>query len=350
MSAHQKAAMGRRIQLKNKQIILKSYPKGWVEPSHMELKEYELNTELQLGDVLLKILFISLDPYIRMRMNEDGGGEDFYPSFKPGQPLEGHVVAEVYESENSDIKKGDHVAAFVSWQLYVLVPGGKNLEKVDSELAPLSYYLGILGMPGLTAYFGFFDVCRPQPLDAVYVSAASGAVGQIVGQLAKLEGCRVVGSSGSNEKIKVLKETLGYDEAFNYKEEDTRSAIKKYLPKGIDIYFENVGGKTLDAVLENVRQKARIAACGMVSQYNLEKPEPVYNLLNIVTHEVKMQGFLALSYETRKHEFYEKMSALLKEKKIKYLEDMTEGLEKVPEAFVRMLRGDKIGKAVVKIA
>jgi len=207
-------------------------------------------------------------------------------------------------------------------------------------------------MPGQTAYFGLMDIGQPKEGETVFVSAASGAVGQIVGQMAKLSGCYVVGSAGSQEKVQLLKEKFGYDAAFNYKEEsELDAALQKYCPKGIDVYFENVGGAMLEAVLENMNSNGRIVACGMISQYNKEGEDrdPVRNLFLIVSKTIKMQGFLSWQYADRLPEFLNKVGAYLKDGKLKYVEDITDGLENAPKAFIGMLKGENVGKATVRI-
>lgn len=290
-------------------------------------------------------------------MKAEGFPGAYLPPFQLGEVLTGGGLSQVAASGHPDFAEGDLVQAFIGWEEFTRVsPDSANgraaLRKVPKEgEIPLSYYLGVLGMPGITAHFGFFDICEPKKNEKVFVSAAAGAVGQLVGQLAKLSGCYVVGSAGSQKKVDILVNELGFDAAFNYKEEaDLSVTLKKYFPEGIDIYFENVGGKTLDAVLGIMNPFGRISGCGMISQYNLENPEPVYNLFNIVSRQIKMEGFLVTRYMERAPEFFEKMSPLLAEKKIKYLEDVTEGIENAPSAFVGMLNGKNIGKAIVKIA
>ncbi|XP_048226361.1 NADP-dependent alkenal double bond reductase P2 isoform X6 [Ricinus communis] len=207
------------------------------------------------------------------------------------------------------------------------------------------------GMPGMTAYFGFYDVCFPNKGDRVYISAASGAVGQLVGQFAKLSGCYVVGSAGSKEKVELLKNKFGLDDAFNYKEEpDWDAALKRYFPEGIDIYFENVGGKMLDAVLLNMRIHGRIAVCGMISQYNLEKPEGVHNLMTIVYKRVLIKGFVVTDYFNQYSKFLDFVLPLIREGKITYVEDIAEGLESAPAALVGLFSGRNVGKQVVAVA
>uniref|UniRef100_A0A0A8XTJ2 Enoyl reductase (ER) domain-containing protein n=1 Tax=Arundo donax TaxID=35708 RepID=A0A0A8XTJ2_ARUDO len=242
--------------------------------------------------VVVKNLYLSCDPYMRGRMTEHET-PSYVPDFVPGEVLVNHGVSKVVASGHPDFKVGDLVWGITGWEEYTLNPKPESLFKINHPEMPLSYYIGVLGMPGLTAYAGFFNVAKPKKGDYVFVSAASGAVGQIVGQLAKLTGCYVVGSAGSDEKVNLLKTKFGVDYAFNYKkEQDLNAALKRYFPEGIDIYFENVGGAMLDAVLLNMRVHGRIAVCGMISQYNLEQPEGVHNLFCLVSKRVRMEGFL----------------------------------------------------------
>ncbi|XP_076911184.1 2-alkenal reductase (NADP(+)-dependent)-like [Bidens hawaiensis] len=237
------------------------------------------------------------------------------------------------------------------WEEYSIIKAPESLFKIENTYVPLSYYTGILGMPGMTAYAGFYEICAPKKGEYVFVSAASGAVGQLVGQFAKLSGCYVVGSAGSKEKVDLLKNKFGYVEAFNYNEEqDLDAALKRYFPDGIDIYFENVGGKMLEAVLSNMRFNGRIAACGMISQYNLEQGEGVRNLTHIVTKSLRMQGFIAGNYFHMFPKYLEMVMPFIKQGKISYVEDVAEGLESAPAALIGLFSGRNIGKQVVVVA
>ncbi|KAJ6371653.1 hypothetical protein OIU77_002047 [Salix suchowensis] len=220
-----------------------------------------------------------------------------------------------------------------------------------TKMCPLSYYIGILGMPGLTAYAGFYEICSPKKGEFVFISAASGAVGQLVGQFAKLLGCYVVGSAGSKDKVDLLKNKFGFDDAFNYKEEmDLDAALKRYFPDGIDIYFENVGGNMLDAVLLNMRLRGRISVCGMVSQYNLEQPEGVHNLMSLVPKRIRMEGFLVYDYFHLFPKYLDMVLPYIKQGKIVYVEDTAEGLENAPAALIGLFNGRNIGKQVVAVS
>ncbi|XP_061360155.1 NADPH-dependent oxidoreductase 2-alkenal reductase-like isoform X5 [Gastrolobium bilobum] len=274
-----------------------------------------------------------------------------FPSYVPGSPLTGFGVARVLESGHTDYKKGDLIWGLTKWEEYSLVPSTQILSKIEHTDVPLSYYTGILGMPGLTAYAGFFELGSPKKGENVFVSAASGAVGQLVGQFAKLTGCYVVGSAGSKEKVDLLKNKLGFDEAFNYKEEpDLDATLKRYFPEGIDIYFENVGGKTLDAVLLNMRVHGRIPVCGMVSQYNLTQPEGVTNLTNLIYKRIRMQGFNVFDFFHLYPKFLEFLLPHIREGKVVYVEDIADGFEKGPAALVGLYSGRNVGKQVLLVA
>ncbi|XP_076954501.1 2-alkenal reductase (NADP(+)-dependent)-like [Bidens hawaiensis] len=338
-------------EVKNTQIVLKDYVKGFPKESDMILNaSATTNLKLPQGStaVLVKNLYLSCDPYMRLRMTETGGG--FQP-LTPGSPIEGYVVAKVIDSGHPNFKKGDLVWGMARWEEYSVVDAPETLFKIQHTDVPLSYYTGILGMAGMTAYVGFYEICAPKKGESVFVSAAAGAVGQLVGQFAKLSGCYVVGSAGTKEKVDLLKNKYGYDEAFNYREEqDLNAALKRYFPDGIDIYFENVGGKMLEAVLSNMRLNGRIAACGMISQYNLEQGEGVCNLFLFVAKRLRMQGFIVGDHYHLYPKYTEMVIPLIKQGKICYTEDVTEGLENAPAALIGLFSGKNVGKQVVVVA
>lgn len=276
-----------------------------------------------------------------------------FTSYNPASPLIGYGVARVLESADPNFKKGDFVwGSNIAWEEYSVIDNPEGLFKIEhTDDVPLSYYTGILAMPGMTAYAGFFEVCSPKKGEYVFVSAAAGAVGQLVGQFAKWMGCYVVGSAGSDEKVKLLKNKFGFDEAFNYKEEpDLDAALKRCFPEGIDIYFENVGGKMLDVVLLNMRARGRIAVCGMVSQYNLDEPEGVRNLMHIVFKRVRIEGFAVSDYYHLYSKYLEFVLPLLRDGKITYVEDIVDGLDNGPTALVGLFTGRNVGKQVVVVA
>ncbi|XP_045788824.1 NADPH-dependent oxidoreductase 2-alkenal reductase-like [Trifolium pratense] len=337
-------------QVRNKQVILKDYVSGFPKESDMNIADSTITLKLPQGsnELLLKNLYLSCDPYMRILMTKDttaGLG-----AYTPGSPLIGYGVSKVMESGHQDYKKGDLVWGMTKWEEYSLVPA-TGMRKIEHADVPLSHYTGILALIGLTAYAGFFEVGTPKKGDNVFVSAAAGAVGQLVGQFAKLTGCYVVGSAGTKEKVDLLKNKFGYDEAFNYKEEhDLNAALKRYFQEGIDIYFENVGGKTLDAVLPNMRVHGRILVCGMISQYNLIQPEGITNLAHIIYKRIQMQGFIAPDYYHFYTKFLEFILPLIREGKIVYVEDIAKGLENGPKALVGLFSGHNVGKQVVFVA
>lgn len=339
-------------EVKNKQIILKHYVEGYPKESDMEFKISNIKLNVPEGSnvVLLKNLYLSCDPYMRNRMNKLEGS--YVESFTPGSPIMGYGVAKVLESGDPNFQKGDLVWGLTGWEEYSIVTATQiTLFKIHDKDVPLSYYTGILGMPGMTAYVGFYEICSPKKGETVFVSAASGAVGQLVGQFAKMLGCYVVGSAGTKEKVDLLKSKFGFDEAFNYKEEqDLDAALKRYFPNGIDIYFENVGGKMLDAVLVNMKLNGRIAVCGMISQYNLEKTEGVHNLFCLIPKRIRMEGFIVFDYYHLYPKYLEMIIPKIKDGTIAYVEDVAEGLESAPSALIGLFSGRNVGKQVVMIS
>ncbi|KAJ0246622.1 Zinc-binding dehydrogenase family protein [Hirschfeldia incana] len=348
--------------VRNKQVILKHYSKGFPEESDLMIVTAPYTMELMVkpgsSAILVKNLFLSCDPYMGTLMREPNSRSSELPVetlalldvFVPGKPIAGIGVSEVIDSDEPAIAKGDFVWGFVDWEEYSTINSIGRF-KIDINInVPLSYYTGILGMIGLTAYAGFFEICSPKKGETVFVSAAAGAVGQLVGQFAKLMGCYVVGSAGSKQKVDLLLNKLGFDDAFNYEEEpDLNAALKRCLPQGIDIYFENVGGKMLDSVLTNMNVHGRIAVCGMISQYLIETKEGIQNLSVAVYKRIKMQGFLAFDFVDRFPKFLEFVLPYLNERKLVYVEDIVEGLENGPAALVGLFRGQNVGKQVIKI-
>nr|XP_023919239.1 2-alkenal reductase (NADP(+)-dependent)-like isoform X2 [Quercus suber] len=339
----------------NKQVILKDYVSGFPKESDMFVSSngtMKLKVPEGSNGIVVKNLYLSCDPYMRSRMikNKAITGNYYIDSFKPGSPILGLGVAKVLDSGNPNFKKGDLVWGRTGWEEYSLITDFQNMFKIQHTEVPMSYYTGILGMPGLTAYAGFYELCSPKKGENVFISTASGAVGQLVGQFAKLLGCYVVGSAGSKEKVDLLKNKFNFNEAFNYKEEpDLDAALERYFPEGIDIYFENVGGKMLDAVLLNMRAHGRIAACGMISQHNLDKPEGVHNLMHLIYKRIRIEGFFVFDYDHLYPKFLELVLPQIAEGKIVYVEDIAEGLESGPAALIRLFSGLNIGKQLVLI-
>nr|UXX22614.1 (-)-pulegone reductase [Agastache rugosa] len=341
--------MGEKVM--NKQVILTNSVKGSLRESDMSLRTSTICLKIPdgcNGAVLVKNLYLSIDPYLILRMRKT----PYLDAITPGSPIAGYGVSKVLDSSHPNYNEGDLVwGSQAGWEEYSLIKDPHNLIKIQDKDVPLSYYTGILGMPGMTAYAGFYEVCSPKKGETVFVSAASGAVGQIVGQFAKLLGCYVVGSAGSKAKVDLLKKKFGFDDAFNYKEEtDYDAALKRYFREGIDIYFENVGGKMLEAVLDNMRVHGRIAVCGIVSQYTHEQPEGVHNLLTLITKRVRMQGFIVGEYYHLYPKFLEIVVPRVKEGKMTYIEDVDEGLESAPSALLGLYSGHNVGKKLVVVA
>ncbi|GAA0184714.1 reductase [Lithospermum erythrorhizon] len=314
--------------VKNKQVIFKGYVTEFPKQSDMLINtENPIKLKIPEGSngVLVKNLYLSCDPYMRLRMNSpDKNSGSYFSSFEPGSPITGFGVSKTVDSGNPNFKKGDLVWGVTGWEEYSLLASTDFFFKIEHLDVPLSYYTGLLGMPGMTAYAGFFEMM----------------------------GCYVVGSAGSKDKVDLLKNTFGFDEAFNYKEEhDLAGALKRYFPEGIDIYFENVGGKMLDAVLLNMRIHGQIAVCGMISQYNLAKPEGVHNLMSIIYKRIRIEGFVVTDYyHLYSNKFLDTVLPYIREGKITYVEDTVEGLESGPGGLIGLFSGNNIGKQVVFIA
>ncbi|KAK3166201.1 hypothetical protein QOZ80_1AG0042700 [Eleusine coracana subsp. coracana] len=338
---------------RNRKVVLRGYIDRAPRVDDMELVDggdVALRVPEDAGPAMLvKNLYLSCDPYMRGRMRDFHGS--YIPPFKPGSAIEGLGLGRVVDSTHPGFSAGDIVSGMTGWEDYSLISKSEQLRKIQQSDIPLSYHLGLLGMPGFTAYVGFYEICSPKKGEFVFVSAASGAVGQIVGQLAKLHGCFVVGSAGTNQKVELLKEKFGFDAAFNYKEEpDLTAALKRYFPEGIDIYFENVGGPMLDAVLLNMRMHGRIAVCGMVSQHGLTDPVGIHNLYCLVSKRIQMKGFIQSDHLHLFPLFVEDVTKHYRDGKIVYVEDMTLGLENGPAAFVGLFSGKNVGKQVVCVS
>lgn len=328
-------------------ILLKNRPKETPETKDFEFKEQQKPVPND-GEVLLKTKYVSVDPYLRGRMRDE---KSYIPPFELNKPLESAIIAEVENSENENFKKGDVVLGNLKWKEFQ-VSNGKNVQKVDSEAAPLSAYLGILGMTGLTAYFGLTDIGRPQKRETVLVSGAAGAVGSTVGQIAKIKGCKVIGIAGSDKKIKLIKETFGFDEGINYKTtKNMQTAIQEAANKGVDVYYDNVGGEILDAALQNMNRNGRIVNCGAIASYNKsEIPQGARVEHLLIKNSLKMQGFTVNNdYSDRFSEGIKQLSQWLQEGKITYEETVVNGFENIPQAFIDLFRGKNKGKMVVKV-
>ncbi len=321
-------------------------PHGWPVPTDFALREVPVEAPAE-GRILVRNLHFSVDPYMRGRMNDV---KSYTPPFALDRPMEGGAVGVVVASNAAGFTEGDHVLHRLGWREYAQVPA-EHATKVDPELAPLSTYLGVLGMTGLTAYAGLFETASFKPGDAVFVSGAAGAVGSQVGQLAKLGGAsRVIGSAGSDEKVKWLVEELGFDAAFNYKKGPVRDLLREAAPDGIDVYFDNVGGEHLEAAISSLNVHGRAAICGMIAQYNDTEPAPgPRNMALIIGKRLRLQGVLVGDHYGLQQKFTEEVGGRLRSGELKYRETFAYGIENGVDAFLGMLRGDNTGKMIVSL-
>ncbi|KAI3443870.1 hypothetical protein Pfo_000535 [Paulownia fortunei] len=343
------------MEVTNKYVVIKSHIDGAPNESDFSICERVLSLKLQCQGsdnvVVVKNLYVSIDPSQLNRMKTQSFSHKIYPATTaavlPGQAVEASGVGRVVDSGHPDFKTGDLVSGWLNWAEYSVVRGGHLLQKLDANMGfPLSYYAGgILGHSGLTAYGGFFKLCKPKKGERVFVSAASGSVGILVGQYAKLFGCYVVGCAGTKEKVEVLKEKIGFDDAFNYKEEtNLNSALQRYFPEGIDIYFDNVGGEMLEAAVENMNIFGRVAVCGVISEYTNCQKRAMPDMVAVVYKRIRMEGFLAMDLQDIYQEFILTTLQHLQTGKMKAIEDMSYGVESIPTAFVDVFRGNNIGK------
>lgn len=331
----------------NRQITLASRPIGLPKVSDFHL-HYSPVPSPAAGEVLVRSVYLSLDPDLRGSMSD---AEGYSLPAGLGEVMTGAAVAFVLQSENPRFHVGDAVEGMLGWQEYAIL-AGSELRKIDSAIAPISTALGVLGRPGITAYFGLLDICAPQRGETVVVSDAAGPVGMLVGQIAKIKGCRVVGIAGCEAKISWLIDELGFDAAYNYKkDEDIARRLRDLCPDGIDVYFDNVGGSLSDAVLRQINPKARIALCGQISQYNLEQPEQGPRWLGqLIVKQARVEGFLISEFAERFPEGLEQLVAWFQEGKLKYREDVAQGIESAPQAFIGMLLGKSQGKQLVQLS
>jgi len=327
------------------QIVLSARPKGLPVSDDFRRMQVEL-PEIKTGEILLKGMYYSVDPYMRGRMND---AKSYVPPFEIHKPLNGSVIAKVVETKSDQFKTGDVVIGHFPWQ-EEFIASEKEAKKIDTDLAPPSYYLGVLGMTGLTAYFGLMHIGKPKAGETVVVSGAAGAVGIVVGQIAKLQGCRVLGIAGSEEKTKLLTTEFGFDEAINYKAiADMNKAIAAACPNGVDVYFDNVGGEISDAVIKNIAFHARIPLCGQIALYNTtETPMGPRLQPMLLTRSVLMQGFIVGDFKDRFPEGIQQLAQWVKEGKIKTTETIEQGFENLPKALLGLFKGDNTGKMIVK--
>jgi hypothetical protein len=328
----------------NQQILLKSRSVGEPKESDFALVETPI-PEPGEGEVLNRTIYLSLDPYMRGRMSDR---ESYASPLELGSVMVGGTVSQVVKSNHPQFSVGDFVLGYDGWQAYG-VSKGETLRKLDPNQAPISYALGITGMPGMTAYFALLDIGQPQAGETVVVSAASGAVGSVAGQIAKLKGCRAVGVAGSEEKCDYVVKELGFDACINRKTQDLSSALKAACPNGIDVYFDNTAGAILEAVLQQINLGARIPLVGLISQYNAENSPPGPNLMPLLVKRALIKGFLVGDYQQRQAEFVNDVSQWLQEGQLKYKEDVVEGLKNAPHAFMGLLQGKNFGKLIVRV-
>lgn len=334
--------------MQNRQIRLASRPKGLPVPENWSLVTEEV-PQLEDGDVLMKIELISMDPAMRGWMNDR---RSYLPPVQIGEVMRAGAGGVVLESRHPDFKPGDHVIGTIGAQEYYLARGGKGITRVDTRLAPLSVHLGVLGMAGLTAYFGLLEVGALKPGETVVVSGAAGAVGSAAGQIAKIKGCRVVGIAGGPDKCRYLVEELGFDAAIDYREAEWKKALRQACPEGLDIYFDNVGGETLNTCLTLLRMKARVVICGAISQYNSEEgAEGPSNYMALLVSRARMEGFLVFDYANQYRAALSEMAGWVTEGRLKSRESIVEGsLEDFNSTFLRLFDGNKLGKLLLRIA
>lgn len=330
----------------NKSISLKSRPVGTPTLSNFEFKEVD-KPQIKEGEVLLQLRFVSVDPYLRGRMSD---AKSYIPPFELDKAISSGAIAEVVESKNDNYKVGDFVSGHLDWQEYQ-VSEGKNLLKVDGSQVSLSAYLGVLGMTGLTAYFGLSEIGKPKEGETIVVSGAAGAVGSVVGQIGKILGCRVVGIAGTDEKVEMLKSKFGFDEAINYNTtKDMQKAIAEASPDGVDVYFDNVGGEISDAVHVNINRFGRVVVCGAISMYNAtEVPMGPRVQGFLVKQSALMQGFIVGNYQEKFPEGMRQLATWLQEGKLTYEETRVQGFDNIPNAFLQLFEGKNKGKMIVEI-
>jgi NADPH-dependent curcumin reductase len=328
----------------NRQVLLANRPQGSVSEDNFKIVETPIAAPGP-GEVLIKSEWLSLDPYMRGRMND---AKSYVPPARLGEVMVGQTAGEVVESQDPNFKPGDKVLTQLGWQLYG-VAKGKDLNKIDAKRAPISHYLGVLGMPGITAWFGLLEIGQPKPGETVVVSAASGAVGSVVGQLAKIKGCRVVGIAGGPAKCEYVVQQLGFDAYIDYKAGNLLQDLRTLCAKGVDVCFENVGGVILDTTLRVMNLYSRIIICGLIAEYNATEPYGYKMLRSVLTNRIRMQGMIVFDWKDRYGEALKGLSGYLAEGKLKYRESIVEGLDNAPKGLIALLKGENFGKQVVKL-
>jgi NADPH-dependent curcumin reductase len=330
---------------RNRQVLLQRRPNGLPVPEDFAIVEAPL-PEPAAGEVLLRGLYLSLDPYMRGRIS---GVRSYARPVGIGEVIEGRVVGQVVRSQHPDFREGDYASGGYGWQLYSAVPGA-GLQKLDPAEAPLSTALGVLGMPGMTAYIGLCDIGQPKEGETIVISAASGAVGAVAGQLAKRLGARVVGIVGDFNKRRYIRDELGFDAAIEHRAHDLGESLDAACPQGIDVYFENVGGAVQQVIFPRLNDFARMVMCGMIAEYNDTEPRPGPNLGAVVRKRLKVQGFIVGDQRHRYSEFRALAAPLVKGGELKYREDIVDGLDNAPAAFIGLLQGRNFGKLLIRLA
>jgi NADPH-dependent curcumin reductase CurA len=328
--------------MQNRRVLLASRPAGWVTEDNFRIEDAPMPAPAD-GEVLVRNLWLSLDPYMRGRMSD---AKSYVKGVEIGEVMVGQTVGEVLESKNPQLKQGDKVLTQLGWQLY---GSAREVSRVEEGKAPLSYYLGLLGMPGLTAYFGLKEIGQPRPGETVVVSAASGAVGSVVGQLAKLWGCRAVGIAGGAQKCEYATRELGFDACVDYKAGNLHRDLKEACPKGVDVYFDNVGGETLDTLLRLMNLRSRIVVCGLISDYNATQPYGLKNIRAVLVNRIRMQGMIVFDWKERYGEALQALAGYFLQGKLKYRESVVEGLDNAPKGLIALLKGQNFGKQLVKL-
>ena len=329
----------------NKHWKLAARPKGMVQVSDFTYGETPVAT-LGDGEVLVRTLYISLDPAMRGWMNE---GKSYIPPVGIGEIMRAGTLGEVLQSNNPAFSPGDYVVGNDGVQSYA-VSNGKAYRKVDAKLAPLPKYIGLLGMPGMTAYFGLLEVGQPKAGETVVVSGAAGAVGQVVGQIAKIKGCKVIGIAGGKDKCDFVVNELGFDACIDYKSQDVKKALREACPDGVDVYFDNVGGDILDAVLTQIRMKARIVICGAISQYNNSTPvKGPSNYMSLLVNRARMEGIVVFDWAKRYSEGVQQMGEWMAQGKLKSREDIVDGIETFPATLLKLFTGENFGKLMIRV-
>ena len=329
----------------NQQVLLASRPQGAMAEDNFRIVEVPLAAPAE-GEVQVRNEWLSLDPYMRGRMSD---AKSYVPPVQIGEVMVGQTVGEVTASKDAAFAPGDKVLTQLGWQSHG-VAKANTLTKIDVRRAPASYYLGVLGMPGVTAWFGLFEIGQPKAGETVVVSAASGAVGSVVGQLAKIKGCHTVGIAGGKAKCDYVVQDLGFDACVDYKAGNLLADLRAHCPNGVDVYFENVGGVILDTVLRIMNLRARITVCGLIADYNTAEPYGYKMLRSVLVNRIKMQGMIVFDWKDRYGEALQGLGGYLAEGKLKYRESVVEGLANAPKGLIALLKGENFGKQLVKIA